>query len=249
MRPFELESSSRITRRAAGASAVMTAAVVLALAGCSAPSSHTASPTPTTSTRATTKPTVAPERLDSILLTPQEANAMLGSARMETSVPINHETYTKNLPTVSIPECLSTVGIILDPVYQGTGYTALSTDILLDSKHQLSQAVSSFPSADQALAFVQNLANNWRGCAGQTITAQTIPVGVAGGTSTQGQYTLGSLVGDMPTIAVSQHGASGDCQRAVSAVSNLVIDVEACTSPLTDQGRQIAEKMAGKATE
>jgi serine/threonine-protein kinase len=191
-------------------------------------------------------PTVAPERLDSILLTPQEANALLGS-RMATSVPINHETYTKNLPTVSNPECLSTVGIILDPVYQGSGYTALSTDILLDSKHQLSQAVSSFPSADQALAFVQDLAGKWRGCAGQTITAQTIPV--SGGISTHGQYTLGSLVGVVPTFALSQHGAFGDCQRALSAASNLVIDVEACTSPLTDQGRQIADKMASKATQ
>jgi hypothetical protein len=31
-------------------------------------------------------------------------------------------------------------------------------------------------------------------------------------------------------------------------VSNLVIDVEAC-SPLADQGRQIAEKIASKATQ
>jgi PknH-like extracellular domain len=246
MRPFELQSATRITRRGAGAAAVITAGVVVAVTGCSTPSSHTASPTPATPTPATPMPTVAPDRLDSILLTPQEANTLLGSSSMETSVPINHETYTKNLPTVSNPDCLSTVGIILDPVYRGSGYGGLSTDILLDSKHQLSQAVASFPSADQALAFVENLAGKWRACAGQTITAQTIPV--AGGISSEGQYTLGSLVGDVPTIALSQNGASGDCQRALSAVSNLVIDVEACSSPLTDQGRQIADKMAGKAT-
>jgi hypothetical protein len=246
MRPFELQSAARIKRRGARTAAVMTAGVVVAVAGCSAPSSHTASPAPATSTHATPMPTVAPDRLDSILLTPQEANTLLGSANMETSVPINHETYTKNLPTVSNPDCLSTVGIILDPVYRGSGYTALSTDILLDSKHQLSQAVASFPSADQALAFVENLAGRWKACAGQTITAQTIPV--AGGISSDAQYTLGSLIGDVPTIALSQNGASGDCQRALSAVSSLVIDVEACSSPLTDQGRQIADKMAGKAT-
>jgi hypothetical protein len=246
MRPFELQSATRIKRCGARTAAVMTAGVVVAVAGCSTPSSHTASPTPATSTRATPMPTVAPDRLDSILLTPQEANTLLGSSSMETSVPINHETYTKNLPTVSNPDCLSTVGIILDPVYQGSGYTALSTDILLDSKHQLSQAVASFPAADQALAFVENLAGKWKACAGQTITAETIPV--AGGIYSEAQYTLGSLAGDVPTIALSQNGASGDCQRALSAVSNLVIDVEACSSPLTDQGRQIADTMAGKAT-
>jgi PknH-like extracellular domain len=223
--------------------AVMTTGVVVAVASCSTPASHK----PGTSTHATPMATVAPERLDSMLLTPQEANALLGSTSMETSVSINHEIYTKNLPTVSNPDCLSTVGIILDPVYQGSGYTALSTDILLDSKHQLSQAVASFPAADQARAFVENLAGKWKACAGQTITAETIPI--AGGISSKGQYTLGGLVGDVPTIALSQHGASGDCQRALSAVSNVVIDVEACTSPITDQGRQIAEKIASKATQ
>lgn len=246
MRPFELQSAARIKRRGARTAAVMTAGVVVAVAGCSTPSSHTASPTPATPTPATPVPTVAPDRLDSILLTPQEANTLVGSSSMETSVPINHETYTKNLPTVSNPDCLSTDGIILDPVYQGSGYTALSTDILLDSKHQLSQAVASFPAADQALAFVENLAGKWKACAGQTITAETIPV--SGGIYSAARYTLGSLVGDGPTIALSKNGASGDCQRALSSVSNLVIDVEACSSPLTDQGRQIADKMAGKAT-
>lgn len=232
MRPFARTAS------------VLTTGVVVAVAGCSTPASHP----PATSTHATPMATVAPERLDSMLLTPQEANTVLSSTSMETSVPINHEIYTKNLPTVSNPDCLSTVGIILDPVYQGSGYTALSTDILADSaKHQLSQAVASFLSADQARAFVENLASKWKACAGQTITAQTIPVDR--GIYSEAQYTLGSLVGDVPTIALSQHGTSGDCQRALSAVSNVVIDVEACASPITDQGRQIAEKIAGKATQ
>jgi hypothetical protein len=31
-------------------------------------------------------------------------------------------------------------------------------------------------------------------------------------------------------------------------VSNLVIDVEACGSPVNDQGRQVEDKMAAKAT-
>lgn len=245
MRRCQPASTTRIRRRARLA-ALTVAGVVVVVAGCSAPSPHTTSPAPTVSTPATATPTVTPGHLDSILLTPQEANALLGSTSIETSVPINHETYTKNLPTVSNPDCLSTVGIILDPVYQGSGYTGLSTDILLDSKHQLSQAVASFPSADQALAFVENLAGKWKACAEQTITAQTIPV--SGGISTQGKYTLGSVIGELPTIALSQHGGSGDCQRALSTVSNVVIDVEACTSPLTDQGLQIAGKMAGKAT-
>jgi hypothetical protein len=111
------------------------------LAGCSTPTAQTNS--------------VPPNRLDSILLTAQEANTLFGSATMELIGPVNHETFTKNLPTsVSDSNCLSTANVALDPV----------------------------------------------------------------------------------------------CQRALHAVSNVVIDVQACSSPLNDLGRQSADKLAVKAT-
>jgi hypothetical protein len=47
--------------------------------------------------------------------------------------------------------------------------------------------------------------------------------------------------GDAPRTP-SGYGASGDCQGALSAVSSLVIDVEACTSPLTDQVARLPTK-------
>jgi hypothetical protein len=83
------------------AAAVMTAAVVVILAGCSA------RPVQTSST--------APVRPDSVLLTAEEANTTLGSSDMQLIGPINHETFTKNLPTsVSHPDCLSTANVALD---------------------------------------------------------------------------------------------------------------------------------------
>jgi hypothetical protein len=204
------------------------------------------------STRSAQSSPVTPD-LDSILLTPQEANTALGSAGMELTGPVNHTTFTKNLPTsVSNPDCLSIDDVALDPVYAGSGYTAIIEERLADSgpdlqtTHVLKQAVASFPSADPAVAFVDNLAGKWRACAGQTIRVQTIPTAV--GIYTEDQYSTGAVIGDVPDIALSKTGGKGNCERALRAVSNLVIDVEACGSPLGDQGRRIAELMAAKVT-
>ena len=176
----------------------------------------------------------------------------MGASGMDLIGTINHQTFTKNLPTASNLDCLSTANVALDPVYADSGYSAIVEERLQHSgpdfqpTHVLEQAVASFPSADLARAFVEHLAGKWKGCAAQTITLRTIPT--TGGVYSEEAYTVGGLVGEAPKIALSKTGGSLDCQRALDAVSNLVIDVEACASPLTDQGRQIADKMATKAT-
>jgi hypothetical protein len=219
--------------------AVVRAAVAVILAGCSTHSGPIS--------------WAAPDALESILLTAQEANTALGASGMEVIGPINHTTFTKNLPTsVSNPDCLSTANVALDPVYAGSGYTAIVEERLADSgpdfqpSHVLAQAVASFPSADPALAFVKNLAAKWKACAGLTITVETITT--AGGLYSEQQYATGEVTGDIPDVALTKTGGKQDCQRALRALSNVVIDVEACGSPLNDQGRQIADQMAAKAT-
>jgi hypothetical protein len=218
--------------------AVVTAGVVVILAGCSAHSTQTNR--------------VAPDHLDSILLTAQEANTALGSAGMELIGPINRTTFTKNRPTkMSNPECLGTANVALDPVYAGSGYTAIIEEELADSgpnfqpAHVLAEAVASFPSDDPAVAFVNNLAGKWKACAGQSITVETAPTAV--GIYSEQNYTTGSVIGDVPDIALSKTGGTRDCQRALRVVSNLV-NVEACGSSRGDQGRRIADAMAAKVT-
>jgi hypothetical protein len=206
---------------------------LLAIAGAAAPTSSA-------------EPAVSQDRLDSILLTAAEANIPMGTSGMETSVPVNHSTYTKNIPALSNPDCLSTYAPILDPVYRDSGYTAVSTDILVGPDNRwLAQAVVAFPSAGQAAALANSVAGKWKACAGQTVTAQTIPT--TGGVYSEETYTLGSVVGDGARIALPRTGSGRDCQRALVAVANLVIDVNACGSPLADQGLRTADAMAAKA--
>jgi hypothetical protein len=190
-------------------------------------------------------PMVAPDRLDSILLSAQDVNTLMGASGMQAG-PIHHLGGAGQ--TVSNPDCLGALIPAQQPVYQGSGNTAISGQELRepgnDANHDVVQAAVSFPSADLALAFVKNSADKWRACAGQTIT-ETL-------NSQTPQWTFGNLVGDVPTITQphTQAGAGGfACQRVLSAVSNLVLDVGACGYQISDQARQIGDKMAAKVTQ
>jgi PknH-like protein len=207
--------------------------VVVALAACSGHGAPTTTTTPT--------PTVARERLDSSLLTESEAGTILGASDLKASE-ISHQTDT-TARTLSIPDCLGAYVSATDTVYKDSGYTAISAVYLNGPENYVVQAAVSFPSADQALAFVKSSAPKWRACAGQNLTSEK--------GDQYFRYTFGPLVGDAPKIAQLQTKEAGNgyaCQHVLSAVSNLVIDVDACGYHISDQGSQMADKIAAKAT-
>lgn len=192
--------------------------------------------------------TVAADRLDSIFLTTDEVNPLMGTDSMQVSVPINPGPYTKNLETMADRDCRSTDSPALGPVYEGSGYSAIGTEMMVgDQGRSLTQAAAVFPSADLAGAFVANIAAKWKACAGRTIKAQVIPT-TGGGVSTEQTFTLGGYLGGADAIGLSRTTPDGkQCQRAMLADLNVVVDVDACTSPLERQAQVIANKMAVKA--
>jgi serine/threonine-protein kinase len=115
-----------------------------------------------------------------------------------------------------------------------------------DHRRSLTQAVAVFPSADLAGAFVANIAAKWKACAGRTIKAQMIPT--TSGIYSEQTFTLGPYLGGADAIGLSRTTTDGhQCQRALLADLNVVVDVDACTSPLDREGRTIADKMSVKA--
>jgi serine/threonine kinase PknH len=191
--------------------------------------------------------TVAADRLGSIFLTTEEVNPLMGTGSMQVSVPIDPGPYTKNLETMADRDCRSTDSPALGPVYEGSGYYVIGTEMMVgDQGRSLTQAVAVFPSADLAGAFVANIAAKWKACAGRTIKAQVIPA--TGGVSTEQTFTLGGYLGGADAIGLSRTTTDGkQCQRAMLADLNVVVDVDACTSPLDRQGQAIANKMSVKA--
>jgi hypothetical protein len=82
--------------------------------------------------------------------------------------------------------------------------------------------------------------------AGRTIKAQMIPT-TSGGIYREQTFTLGPYLGGADAIGLSRTTDGYQCQRAILADLNVVVDVDACASPLDRQGRTIANKMSVKA--
>jgi hypothetical protein len=77
--------------------------------------------------------------------------------------------------------------------------------------------------------------------------AQVIPT-TSGGIYREQTFTLGPYLGGADAIGLSRTAIDGhQCQRAVLSDLNVVVDVDACMSPLDRQGRTIANKMSVKA--
>ena len=63
-------------------------------------------------------------------------------------------------------------------------------------------------------------------------------------------WTFGDVAGDPPTITQVRTPADASkpaCQRVLSAVSDVVLDVEACAVGVADQATQITQKMTANA--
>ena len=211
------------------------------------PGQRLAGPTTTAAPPPSTSPPPAlttPEQLNGILLSAADINAVMGASTMETM-----ERGDRLDPTpvkLSHPDCQGALYAVQDPVYAGSGQTALRVQLVYEPgrhhDHWVTQAALTFPSADKASQFVQDSADKWKNCANQTVTTTN--------SSGQASWAIGSLNGRPPKITLNelQVGASNNwgCQRALSAVSNVVIDVNACGYHIANEGGEIADKMVAK---
>jgi serine/threonine-protein kinase len=196
---------------------------------------------------ATTPPTksattsVAPD-LDAILLSADQINTVMGASGMQPGM-IGQAPFQPTF-TLSNPDCSGTLTVAENSVYAGSGYTAVREQKLQEPgdnrQHAVGQAAVSFPSADQASAFVKSSAAKWRACTGQNIT-QT----AAHGTTVR--WVVGNLSGADPRI-VQGHSHTDptdgwSCQHVLRAVSTIVLDSDACGYHITDAGNQLDDKM------
>ena len=222
--------------------AVVVAIAVVAVLVTQRPS-PTPSPKPTIPAAA--PPVAAPTPsvdLNSILLGPADINTVMGASNMQ---PTNQAEQMGVPPgTLSNPDCLGALAAIQGSVYQGSGYTAVRGQALNaeDPPHFVYEAAVSFPSAEQALGFVRTSADKWQACVGQLLTVTT-PNKIF-------HWNFANPTGSPPKITqvhTQLHGGR-TCQHALSAVSNIVIDVVACGAQIADEGSRIADQMAAKVT-
>jgi hypothetical protein len=194
----------------------------------------------------TTVPTVAPERMDSILLTAPQINTIMGASDMQPGK--LGEAPADPSAQLSKSECNGALYPGETPTYNGSGYTKLNYLVLAEpgdtNNHFVDQDVAAFPSTDLARNFVKTSADQWKSCAGQVVT-------VTYSNGNTYRWTFGDLIGDAPKISqleTQEDGRGWACQHVLSAVSNVVIDVKACAYQITDQASRIADEIAANAT-
>lgn len=190
--------------------------------------------------RSTKPSSVAAGKSDSALLDAKHINTIMGTDDLQISEPI----LAPAKPTVALsrPDCLGALTAGQAPTYLNSGYTKFrSTEARAPGNvdHYVAQAVATFPDADKANAFVKRSADQWKACATATVVVMQADKSVD-------VWTIETVIGDPPSITVSEsrREIGWRCQRAMRAVSNVVIDATACGYDTTNQGSSVADAIA-----
>jgi len=139
---------------------------------------------------------------------------------------------------LSNPNCLGAFYPTQNAAYAGSGFTGVRGQLLhTGTEYRVFEAAVSFPTADAAKGFVAASADKWKACAGSAVT-----VTASGGTA---NWTFGDLTGAAPKITQPRTRKDGNqCQRVLSAVSYVVLDVVACAPVIQDQGSRLTDQLA-----
>jgi serine/threonine protein kinase len=200
---------------------------------------------PTTSVSAApTAPPVTDGELPGLLLGLDQLKTLVG---VDLVVRQSLPGLTDDTGSMMMTSCMGTMLPIEDKVYADSGYKAAYGQSYAgaapDSTDQVTEAVVSFGSADLAETFVNRQAVLWDQCANASLTFY----------GQQGRpnrtWLLGTTTNDdgMVSAVSTPQGRPGDCQHALTARNNVVVDVIACLTPNTG-GRAvtIATQIAGK---
>jgi hypothetical protein len=151
---------------------------------------------------------------------------------------------------VSQPDCLASLYASQPSTYAGSGYMGVSDQVVKETRSDNSlanlveQTAVSFPSADAAKSFFDKSATDWKACAGKSV-----PLTEKG--ADQQSWNIEDVKNNGSTIAqlTTEEGGNGwGCQHALANVSNVIIDVDACGTNITNEGSDIAAKMVSNAS-
>ncbi|MBY0386890.1 MAG: sensor domain-containing protein [Mycobacterium pseudokansasii] len=186
----------------------------------------------------------ASSRIEPMLLGAAEVGQILGDQNMLVSA--HGDQLRTPQGTLSEPACLAAYEPLQESVYRTHSPSEVRSQVLHtqgeNPAHRVIEAAAVFPSAEKARAFVQASADKWAACANQTVKFTS--------STKTSEWTFGDVTGASPKIAqvrTETDGSGKACQHVLRAVSDVVIEVEACGTDIADGAGQIAEQMSAKA--
>ena len=142
------------------------------------------------------------------------------------------------------PECHGLVYIAGEIEYAPTNFTAMRWRIVgAENASSVVEMVAQLPSVAKADEFIDTQTKAWAACANRVITSKD----KASSSTTQARVTA---VTARPHSVIATFGAVStekDCrhsQHVLRAVSNVILDVSACSNGVSDPAEAIASKLA-----
>lgn len=183
--------------------------------------------------------------LEPILLDVADLNEILDSDEVE----ITHDLYetTDDSDDISDPYCLGAVFTAEEPIYSGTGYSAVLTRLGSEPDEygftiELTGVIMG--SQADAEAFVDESADVWSDC-----TAEAVSL-------TDGEDWFdwqledverdGGIVSQPSALA---EGGAWECQHSIAAASNAVLEASVCGVRVRDEAKTMVAEMVARAGE
>ena len=227
-------------KRRCAAGAVIAASVLLT--GCVSTVSGTAVRPPNAAP--SNVPPLDESDLNDVVLSIGEINAIMGSSAMEVTSELDE--MADHSDAISDPECLGAIYGAEEPVYAGSGWTAVLDQISReegdDNEHWVEQTIVLYPSADKAQTFFDKSKAEWESCNDQTVSVDD------GGDSYDWDIEDFNAQDTVITQVTTQKDAAGwACQHALSPVSNITVEVWACSYSPEDEAETIVTDIIANA--
>lgn len=208
----------------------------------------TAASTTVASTTASAAPPITEAALDGLLLTPADVDAVTGVTGMSVAATSNALATDIQVAADAPPEkiaCVGIAGTAEAQAYAGAGSTAVRDQVLTapgenGASRTAAQSVILFDSAEKASAFVTGSAEKWSICKGYR--------GAESASTVSPVATTDGVVSTTITTTDSG-GATVDCQRALTAANNVVVEASACSAAAPDAALALARRIAAKVTD
>jgi hypothetical protein len=189
-------------------------------------------------------PPLGESKLDDVMLSIGEINGIVGSTQMKITSEL--EEMTDHSANISDPDCLGAIYGAEEPVYAGSGWTAMRDQVARepdeDNDHWVEQTAVLYPSADNAQKFFDDSKSSWEDCAGYSISVDNAD------STFLWQIDDVTAADTLITQLTTQEDADGwACQHALSVVSNLTVEAWACGYTISDEAATIANEMVANA--
>jgi hypothetical protein len=183
--------------------------------------------------------------LSDVLLSISEINVIMKSSTMEVTGELGE--MTDRSADVSDAECLGAIYGAEEPVYAGSGWTAVLDQVAREdteqNDHWVEQTVVLYPSADKAQKFFDDSKSTWQDCANYAVSVND------GDKSYVWQLEDVTVEDTILTQFTTQDGADGwGCQHALSPAANVIVEAWACSYSIGDEAVTIATNMVANAS-